>query len=279
MKFNLTFTQEQIKPAKQKALTSIATNLTLKGFRKGKAPIDLVEQSVDQEKLLEETISHLIPESYTTYINEHDLKPITQPKISLSKMVNDGDWEFEIEIAEKPEVKLNKYLDAIKGEKAKDTIWTPEKGASEVGDKEHPHDHENEDKKLTLIFDTLLKTCEVEIPELLIEEEANRALSRLVEQVNKLGLKIEQYLDSIGKKPEEIRDEYKKTSTDNLRLEFILDAIAKDQKVDATDADIEEFLKNVDTTVAEEVKKRPMEMASLKYSIIKHKVVDLLLAA
>ncbi len=277
MKFSLTFSQEQITPAKQTALKEIAANLTLKGFRQGKAPLDRVEQAVDQEKLLQETVSHLIPEAYATYIKDHNLKPITQPKISLKKMVNDGDWEFEIEIAEKPEVKLNQYLEAIKGEKAKDAIWTPEKGSDpKVSDK---HDHDAEDnKKITLVFDTLLKTCEVDIPDLLVEEEVNRALSRLIEQINKLGLKIEQYLDSIGKKPEELREEYKKTSVDNLKLEFILDAIAHDQKVDASDSEIDSFLKDVDPEVATKVRQQPLELASLKYSIIKHKVVDLLLA-
>jgi len=278
MKFSLTFTQDQIVPAKQKALQDIAATITLKGFRQGKAPLDRVEQAVDQEKLMQETISHIIPQAYSDYIKAHDLKPITQPKISLSKMAEEGDWEFEIEIAEKPEVKLNKYLDVIKGEKAKDAIWTPEKGAAVKSEGEHNHDEES-NKKLTLIFDSLLKNCEVEIPELLIEEEVNRALSRLIEQVGKLGLKIEQYLDSIGKKPEELREEYKQTSVDNLKLEFILDAIAHDQKVDATEAEIDAVLKDVEPEVAAAVRKSPMELASLKYSIIKHKVVDLLLAA
>lgn len=277
MKFSLTFSQEQIAPAKKKALTHIAEGVTLKGFRQGKAPLDLVEQAVGQDKVMEETVSHLIPEAYSTYIKDHDLKPIAQPRINVKKMVTDGEWEFEIEIAEKPVVKLGKYLEMIRGEKAKDTIWTPEKGDPKAKTEKSSQDEES--KKLTTIFDSLLKTCELEISDILIDEEVNRSLSRLLEQINKLGLTLDQYLASIGKKPEALRDEYKKTASDNLKLEFILDAIAKDQKVEASEAEVEDFLKDADPKVVEAVKSHPMEMASLKYSIIKHKVVDLLLAA
>jgi trigger factor len=236
----------------------------------------LVEKTASQEKVIEETISHLIPEAYSSYIKEHGLKPLTQPKISVKKMVTEGDWEFEVEIAEKPEVDLGKYQDAIKGELAKDTIWTPQKGTDpEPKDKKDAEAEES--KKLTLIFDTLLKTCKVEIPDLLVEEEVNRALSRLVDQVNKLGLTIDQYVNSLGKKPEELREEYKKSAIDNLKLEFILDSIAHDQKVETGDTEIQEILKSVeDPKVLESIKSNPMELASIRYSLIKRKVVDYL---
>ena len=276
MKFTLTFTQDQIVPAKKKALEHIGSGATLKGFRQGKAPLDLIEKTTGQEKVIEETVSHLIPEAYSQYIKSQHLKPLTQPKISVKNMIPEGDWEFEVEIAEKPEVKLGKYVDAVKGGKTKDTIWTPEKGKVL-----EPHDattkEDEESKKLTIIFDTLLKTCEVDIPDLLVDEEVNRALSRLVEQVNKLGLSIDQYLSSLGKKPEELREEYKTSAIDNLKLEFILDAIARDQKIESSDADLQEILKDIkDPKILESVQKNAMELASIRYSIVKHKVVDYL---
>jgi trigger factor len=218
----------------------------------------------------------LIPDAYSVYIKEHDLRPITQPRISVKKMVTDGDWEFDVEIAERPEVKLNNYQDAIKGEKAKDAIWTPDKGDAVKSTDPKAREAE-ESKKLTMVFDSLLKTTEVEISDLLIDEEVNRNLSKLLDQVNKLGLTIDQYLSSIGKKPEDLRNEYKQTATDSLKLEFILDAIAKDQKMDASDAEVEAVLKDADPKMVEDLKQHPMEMASLKYSIIKHKVVDYLM--
>lgn len=278
MKFSLTFTQDQITPVKKQALEKIAASVTLKGFRPGKAPLDMVEQSVSQEKIIEEAINLIVPDAYSTYIKDHQLKPITQPRIALKKMVTDGDWEFEVEIAEKPEVKLNNYKDAIKGELAKSSIWTPDKEIqTKTDDPKQKQDEES--KRITMVFDTLLKTAEVEISELLIDEEVNRSLSRLLEQINKLGLTIDQYLASIGKKPEELRKEYSQTATDNLKLEFILDAVASDEKIQATDKEVEEILQTIkDPKVLESVKNNPVEMAGIKYNIVKHKVVDFLMS-
>lgn len=278
MKFTLTFTQDQIVPAKKQALQKVAEKTTLKGFRQGKAPLDLVEKAVGDDKLIEETINQLIPEAYSKYISEHKLQPITQPKISLKKMVPEGEWEFDVEIAEKPEVKLNNYLDAIKGEKAKDVIWTPEKG--DVKPATDPKAREAEEtKKLTMVFDTLLKTAEVEISDLLIDEEVNRALARLLEQINKLGLTIDQYLSSIGKTSEALREEYKTTALNNLKLEFILDAVIKDQHIEVTPAEVDQVLQTVENPKDQEsVRQSPIEMATIKYNLAKHKAVDYLMS-
>jgi FKBP-type peptidyl-prolyl cis-trans isomerase (trigger factor) len=271
MKFVLTFTQDQIQPAKKTALEKLSKDITLKGFRQGKAPLDLVEQHINPEQLIEETASSLIPSAYSAYIVDSKLKPITQPKISLKKMAADGDWEFDVEIAEKPEVKLNKYQDAIKSATAKDAIWTP-------GKDEKPEDEkEKNSKKMNMILETLIKTADIDVPELLIEQEVNHSLSHLLEQVEKLGLKLDQYLASVGKTAEQLRQEYHKASEDNLKLEFILDAIAKDQQFQITDEEVDKLLEKADKETAEIIKKSPAEMANVKYSLIKQKVIDFLM--
>jgi len=271
MKFTLTFNQTQITPAKKDALQKLAQSVNLKGFRPGKAPLDLVEQHISNDQLVEETASKLLPQAYADYVTKNQLKPITQPKISLKKMVNDGDWEFEVEIAEKPEVKLNNYKDAIKTAKAKDSIWTP-------GKDDKPEDVKDADsKKLNQVLDILLQTAELEVPQLLIDEEVNHSLSHLIQQVDKLGLKIDQYLSSVGKTAETLRKDYETSAISNLKLEFILDAIATSEKVEATDSEVEAALSKTDEKTAQAVKANPLQLANLKYAIVKQKVVDFLL--
>lgn len=271
MKFTLTFTQTQIQPAKKTALQKLAKHVHLKGFRPGKVPPDLIEQQISQEDLVEEIASTLLPEAYGQYIITNKLQPITQPKISLKKMVADGDWEFEIEIAERPEVKLNKYQDAIKTAVAKDAIIIPGKNDKPTDEKEA------NSKKLNLILETLLSTATIEVPELLIEQEVNHSLSHLLEQVERLGLKLDQYLASVGKTVDQLKEEYHKAAEDNLKLEFILDAIARDQKFDVTQEEIDKILSNTDAQTADAVRNSPAEFANVKYTLIKQKVIDFLM--
>jgi len=50
-------------------------------------------------------------------------------------------------------------------------------------------------------MDFLLRNIKIEIPKLLIEEEVNTRLSQLLERIEKLGLDLEKYLQTIGKQP------------------------------------------------------------------------------
>ena len=43
------------------------------------------------------------------------------------------------------------------------------------------------------IIDAMLKTCELEVPELIVEEETERIMSRLVDQAESIGLSLDQY--------------------------------------------------------------------------------------
>jgi trigger factor len=126
MKFSLTFTRTKSNRP-NKALEKMASQLTLKGFRQGKAPWTKSRQAVGQEKVIEETVNQLIPAAYMDYVKEAPAQAHHSAKNLHEENGPDGDWEFEVEIAEKPEVKLNNYQDAIKSELAKESIWTPDK--------------------------------------------------------------------------------------------------------------------------------------------------------
>ena len=53
----------------------------LPGFRKGKAPRNLVEPKLDRNQTLNHTLSHLIPKEYAAAVKEHSLKPLLNPKL------------------------------------------------------------------------------------------------------------------------------------------------------------------------------------------------------
>jgi trigger factor len=279
MKFKLTIPHQEIQKNYQAVLKETASRTSLPGFRKGKAPLTAVEKEVDKAKLYEQVLKNLLPGIYTNYITSHHLKPITDPKISITSAKENEDWEIDVEIAEKPEVKLNQYQDAIKSVKAKDSIWTPGKPLKPSSDTDASKSDDAESQRLTQIFDVLLRTCTLDLPELLIEEEVNRSLSRLLNQIDKLGLNLDQYLHSLNTTLDKLKAEYRTTAEANLKLEFILAAIAAEQKLTATQKDIDAFIKEVtDPKVRQQITDHPENQASLAYSLTKRKVVDYLMA-
>lgn len=272
MKFTLTIPKAKIKATYEHVLEETAQKSELKGFRKGKAPKNLVEKKVGKTKLLESVVEHVLSEAYVEEVKKRQLHPLTAPKITPSSVKPEEDWVFEVEVAEAPQVMLGNYQEAVKGAKAKNSIWIP--GKDNAKDKKEP----SEDEKLKAVFDALLETTKLEIPTLLVEEEVNRALSRLVNQVNRLGLTIDQYVSSMNTTTEKLREEYQKTAIENLRLEFILQAVAEDAKINVSQDEINRLVETVKDTNTREKLKTPEEQEGIRAMLRKRKTVDYLLS-
>jgi FKBP-type peptidyl-prolyl cis-trans isomerase (trigger factor) len=204
-------------------------------------------------------------------LKNQDIKPITYPRISLKTVEPNSDLTFEAEVALQPEVKLNKYQDVIKTAAAKSKIWIPGKGNPDPK-KEDPN--KTADDKLKVVFDTLLSTCEVEVPQMLIEDEVNRQLTKLLQQVQALKLDIHDYLKSIGKTESSIREDYTKTATETLKLEFILQAVVEDMKIEVPDKEIDELIASVPDEKARLNLQNPAEKANIKAILSRRKAVE-----
>lgn len=229
--FNLEISKEDIQKEYQSTLKSVQTDFELKGFRKGKVPLNIVEENISTSKVMEEMASHLISHAYSDKIKELELKPIIQPKIQIKNppISLDKNWEIEITGCELPEIKLDeKYIESIK----KINNSKPEKTDAK----------ENKEEKLNKIFDVLLKSAKITLPAVLIESETENRLSQLVEQVSQAGLTINDYLKNIKKTLEEYKKEIESQIVKEWTLNLCIDQISKDQKIEIKEQDAKDFL-------------------------------------
>lgn len=234
----------EIKKTENEVLEEKGKEVEIKGFRKGMAPQNMVRDALGNEKLIRLILEKILSDLFQKAIEEFKLKPIASPKVDLVSASEDKDWQVKFLSCEEPEIDLRNYKEEIKkitGSKAK--IWVP-------GDQkeEKTQEKENEkEKKINLALEWLLKNLKVEISDLLIEEEVNRKLSSLIDQTQKLGLTVEQYLASSGKKIELLKEEYTKQSQESLVFEFILGKIADEEKISVTEEDLSKTISNVKT--------------------------------
>lgn len=240
----------------QKALSGIE----IQGFRKGKAPKRLAGEKVDKEKVYQGVVKEIIPTFYLEAIRQHNLRPIITPKIELISAKEKEDWQFKASFCEKPEVKLGDYKKAISELKLQKIakIWVP-------GQSENKKE-ERKNKKVSLdeILDTLLKMVRVKIPKVLLEDEVNRSLATLLDQAQKIGLTIDQYLKAKGKTVDELKEEYRERTEKTLALEFVLEKIADEEKITVSEKEIDELIsKEKDKKVQEQLKSKKYYLASL----------------
>ncbi len=273
IKFTLTIPWAIVQKGYQKALQKFVEVAEMKGFRKGKAPAKLVEEKVGKTKIYEQTVSLVLSPVYAEAIQKKNYKPITEPHIHPTSMDENKDWVFEVEIAEYPEVKLGSYLDVIKAVKTKNAIWTPGKDEEKA---EEPEE-KTEDQKLRAIFHALLEKIIVRVPELLIREEVNHSLSRLLQQLDRLHVTLDDYLKSIQKTADQLRQDFAVNGLTTLQIEFILTEIAKDQKLEVSEKEIDEVITAIPDEVARKANRTPRQRALIATTLLRQKTVAWLL--
>ena len=97
-------------------LKKISADAEIPGFRKGKAPEDMVESRVTKEGVLSEAAEIAIRESWAKFLAESKEEAISQPQVEVIKIAKDNPLIFTAEFEILPEIKLPK-LDSAKVEK------------------------------------------------------------------------------------------------------------------------------------------------------------------
>lgn len=99
----------QLADVKQQVLLEFAKTAKVQGFRQGKAPLNLVEKNIDPELLQSEFLDRALSRVYVDAIEEHELRPVSQPKVKLTKFVPFTTLEFEAEVDIVGDIKLADY--------------------------------------------------------------------------------------------------------------------------------------------------------------------------
>ena len=105
-----TVSGEKWSDAKNKALKKLASQVSAKGFRKGKVPFDIAKKSISEQAIVEEAIHGSLNEAYAEVISEHKLHPYLQPEVQITKVDADG-YTVVFTITVAPEVELGQYKD------------------------------------------------------------------------------------------------------------------------------------------------------------------------
>lgn len=100
---------ERLESAKKRAARKISRSVSIKGFRKGKAPYRLVAQYVGEETILEEAVETLGGELYKQALQESELLPYGPGVIDGFKVEPAPTFVFSVPL--QPEVDLKDYAD------------------------------------------------------------------------------------------------------------------------------------------------------------------------
>lgn len=102
---------ERVERGMQRAARSLAREMKMPGFRKGKAPPSLVIQRLGYGTVLQEAIRESLPEWYEQGLLSSGVSPVGDPSIEIvSAPEGEGEaLEFKFEIGVRPKAELGEY--------------------------------------------------------------------------------------------------------------------------------------------------------------------------
>ena len=408
VKVEITVEAQKFEDAIKKVYFKSAKYFNIPGFRKGKAPMQIVEKYYGKEIFYEDAFNEVAGEALEEAVKENNLEIVSRPDIEVTQIEKGKDLIFEAVMQTKPEAELGKYkgieikkieynvsdediehelghmqehnsrmisiedrpvesgdiatIDfegfvdgkAFEGGKAeghdleigsntfipgfedqvigmkideeKDIKVTfPEEYFSkdlagkeaifkvkvhEIKKKELP-ELDDEFAKDVSEFDTLKElkedikakqqkqnderakyetqdavikaVCEnvkVEIPSGMVEMEIDNMLKDIEQRLSYQGLKLEQYLQMMGKKEEDMRKEYEPQAIEGIKSRLALEAVIKAEKIEASDKEIDEKIKEMAKNYGKENDEEFMKNENvrnyIKQGIESEKAIDFL---
>lgn len=274
LKITTTIENSKVAASYEKIVEEIVKNSDIKGFRKGKAPKEVVLEKADVSKIHGEVISDLLKTYYPQILKEKSIFPYSNPKIDVKEFEIDKDFIFEATVATKPEVKIGDYKKIIKKlyiEKEKEF----KKSQSEVKEGEEAP---KEMPELTAedIVNAIVAESKIELSELMVNEETDRLLERFISQIRQLNLNVDALLKAQNKSYDDLLADHKKIAENNIKSEFILNEVIKDQKLEASEDEMVEFASNLGDENLKNQLLNTSEKWYLKAMIEKNKALDYL---
>ena len=373
VKLEITVDAEQFDEAIKRVYFKSAKYFNIPGFRKGKAPMQIVEKYYGKEIFYEDAFNEVAQDALEEAVKEHKLEIVSRPDIDVTQIEKGKDLIFTATMQTKPEAELGKYkgieikkieynvtdediehelshmqehnsrlitiddrpvesgdianinfegfveekafdggkaenydleigsnsfipgfedqIIGMKTDEEKDIKVTfPEKYFSkdlagkeatfkvkvnEIKKKELPtlddefakdvsefdtlkelkanikekKQKQNEEKAKYETQDAVIKAvCEnikVEIPSGMIEMEVENMIKEIEQRLSYQGLKLEQYLKIMNKTLDNMKKEYEPQAIEGIKTRLALEAVIKAEKIEATDKEIEEKMKEM----------------------------------
>ena len=138
----------EVEDALEASYRRLVKRRSVPGFRKGKAPREILERYIGKEGLLDETLNDLVPTAYQKAVEEQEIEPIARPdieivqtepvlfkaKVPLRPTIELGDYRSIRETRDTVEVTEDKVDAVIEQLRHQNATWEPVERPAAIGD-------------------------------------------------------------------------------------------------------------------------------------------------
>ena len=103
------------------AYSKNAKRISIPGFRRGKAPLHVIEMHYGPSVFYEDAFDEIFPGVYGEAVKEHNVQPVDRPELDVTQMEKGKDLLFSVEVFVRPDVTLGNYKE-IEAKKVVDEV-------------------------------------------------------------------------------------------------------------------------------------------------------------
>jgi trigger factor len=97
---------EELKPSLDQAYREVARQVRVPGFRPGKVPPRVIDQRIGRGAVLEQAVNEAVPELYNKAVTEHQVVPLSQPEVEITRLDDGKELAFTAEVDVRPQFEL-----------------------------------------------------------------------------------------------------------------------------------------------------------------------------
>lgn len=109
VQLNIEVPPEELKEHKVETLKRLSREIKIPGFRQGKVPPTVLESRIGREEVRQQVLSDALPAIYSRALEEHEIKPLSQPEIDVTMYAEDESLVFTATVDVRPVLKLPEY--------------------------------------------------------------------------------------------------------------------------------------------------------------------------
>ncbi|WP_027626767.1 trigger factor [Clostridium lundense] len=109
VKLEITVEAEKFVEAMKKSYAKNAKKFNIPGFRKGKAPMNIIKRHYGEGVFYEDAINICCDNTYPEALKEYDIKPVDYPEIDVVEIGEGKDFIYTAKVTVVPEVELGEY--------------------------------------------------------------------------------------------------------------------------------------------------------------------------
>ena len=91
------------------AYNKMVKRITIPGFRRGKAPMKVIENHYGESVFYEDALDAIFPDIYQEALKEHNVQVVDRPELDVEQIGRGKELKFTVEVFVRPDVELGEY--------------------------------------------------------------------------------------------------------------------------------------------------------------------------